>query len=89
MSPEELYLLIREQQKTIAALTTRLEAIEYFIKEKFPGDYAGEAYEENYTGPVVDDGLKPIELHLGPLVSDLRDPNKDVKPIMGDKNGPG
>lgn len=69
MNSDELYLLIRDQAKLIAAQNTRLEVLEYFIREKFPGDFAGD------VGTVVDPELNPVVLNLGPLVSDLRKEN--------------
>lgn len=65
MDTNELYLLIRDQAKAIAALNTRLEVLEYFVKDKFPGEFAGE------VGTVIDPDLHPVELHLGPLVPSL------------------
>lgn len=89
LSPEEIYMLLRDQSKTIQALTTRVDALEFFIREKFPGDIAGEAYDADYKGPVVADDLNPITLNLGALVSDLRDPNKEVQPILVSEDAPG
>ncbi len=81
LSPEELYLSLHDLRKTVDAQRTRIEVLEYFIKQQFPGMFAGETIEENadfreFVGK--DETLKPIELNLGPLVETLR-PDLDTE----------
>lgn len=65
-------MLARDQAKQIAAQNTRIEVLEFFIREKFPGDFAGEVgLPDTPHADLVDPDIKPMVLHLGPLVSSL------------------
>jgi hypothetical protein len=59
MTVEELFLMFRDLQKETAAQSVRLEAVEYFLKQQFPGELAGE------TGTTRDGDLNPIVLEYG------------------------
>lgn len=59
MTPERVYLLLREEVLLREALQTRVDVLEHFIKRQFPEYFAGEAETE------VDPSLKPIPITYG------------------------
>lgn len=52
-------MYLREAEKTIERLTTRVDVLEHFIKMQFPEYFAGE------VGTVVDLELNPIPILYG------------------------
>lgn len=50
---------IAELSEKLDEYRTRIEVLEYFVREKFPGDFAG------VVGTVADPALKPIEITFG------------------------
>lgn len=59
MTPERVYLHLRDEVQTREALQTRVDVLEHFIKMQFPEFFAGE------VGTVVDPDLKPIPIVFG------------------------
>ena len=76
MTVEQLYLRLFDEIKAREALQTRVEVLEYFVKEKFPEYFAGE------VGTVADPELKPvITTDAEPLVGELPQPNTGLVPL--------
>lgn len=67
MTLEELYLVSRDQKRTIDYLTTRLEVIELFLKRQYPEYFAGE------VGTICDPDLNPIPIVFGTPQEENRD----------------
>lgn len=59
ITPERVYLLLREAEKKIETQDVRIQVLEHFIRERFPEYFAGEA------GTTIDPELKAIELTFG------------------------
>jgi hypothetical protein len=59
MDAELLYLRLHDEIKAREALQVRVDALEHFIREKFPGDFAGE------VGTIADPDLNPVLLNVG------------------------
>lgn len=63
---ETLYLQLLDLSRALDALKVRHDAMEDFIKEQYPGHFAGE------VGTILDPLLKPVEFNTGDMVNDLR-----------------
>ncbi len=59
MTPEGVYLRLRDEVIARERLQTRVDVLEHFIKEQYPGYFAGEAET------VADPELKPIPIIFG------------------------
>ena len=59
MTPEGLYLRLRDEIKAREYLQTRVDVLENFIKMQFPEYFAGEAET------IADPALKPIPISFG------------------------
>lgn len=59
MTPEGLYLRLRDETKARELLQIRFDALESFIKDQYPQYFAGEC------GTIADPELKPIAIHFG------------------------
>lgn len=81
MDSETLYLRLYDEIREREALQTRVEVLEYFIKEKFPGDFAG------VVGTIVDPELNPvITVDSSPMVGELPQPNTGLVPLEETEN---
>lgn len=76
MTNEEMYLLLRDQKRAHDELKTRVDVLEWFIKERYPQYFAGE------IGTVVDPDLNPIPITFDKPQEENRDTWKDRNNVI-------